>query len=140
MRWFSLLHAGSHVSCTTLDSYSLLKYFGYGTFTLCRVTFQSSSPILSSCYFLGPNPKCISTLGLGSCNFARHYSRNHYYFLFLWLLRCFSSPGSPHYTMYSCNDCMVLPIQCFHIRIPTDHSLCATPRRLSQLVASFFGA
>ena len=33
--------------------------------------------------------------GLGSCAFARHYLRNHSYFLFLRVLRCFSSPGSP---------------------------------------------
>ena len=31
--------------------------------------------------------------GLGSSPFARHYLGNHYYFLFLRLLRCFSSPG-----------------------------------------------
>ena len=35
--------------------------------------------------------------GLGSSAFARHYSRNHYCFLFLCLLRCFSSAGSPPY-------------------------------------------
>ena len=34
--------------------------------------------------------------GLGSCAFARHYLRNHYCFLFLRVLRCFSSPGLPH--------------------------------------------
>ena len=33
--------------------------------------------------------------GLGSSAFARHYSRNHFCFLFLCLLRCFSSAGSP---------------------------------------------
>ena len=33
--------------------------------------------------------------GLGCSAFARHYSRNHYCFLFLCLLRCFSSAGSP---------------------------------------------
>ena len=33
--------------------------------------------------------------GLGSCAFARHYLRNRCYFLFLRVLRCFSSPGSP---------------------------------------------
>ena len=37
--------------------------------------------------------------GLGSSGFARRYSRNHCCFLFLWLLRCFSSPGSPPYVM-----------------------------------------
>lgn len=31
--------------------------------------------------------------GLGSCAFARHYLRNHFCFLFLRVLRCFSSPG-----------------------------------------------
>ena len=35
------------------------------------------------------------TRGLGSSAFARHYSRNHCYFLFLRVLRCFSSPRSP---------------------------------------------
>jgi hypothetical protein len=32
--------------------------------------------------------------GLASSAFARHYLRNHYCFLFLLLLRCFSSEGS----------------------------------------------
>ena len=34
-----------------------------------------------------------NNLGLGCSLFVRHYSGNHYCFLFLWLLRCFSSPG-----------------------------------------------
>ena len=33
--------------------------------------------------------------GLGSSAFARHYLRNHCCFLFLRVLRCFSSPRSP---------------------------------------------
>ena len=37
--------------------------------------------------------------GLGSSGFARRYSRNRCFFLFLRLLRCFSSPGSPPYVM-----------------------------------------
>ena len=40
--------------------------------------------------------------GLGSSLFARRYSGNRCFFLFLRLLRCFSSPGSLHSTMYSC--------------------------------------
>ena len=44
--------------------------------------------------FCSPNPICISTYGLGSFYFARHYSRNRFFFLFLWVLRCFSSPRS----------------------------------------------
>ena len=42
------------------------------------------------------NPKSITTLGLASCAFARRYSRNLVWFLFLRLLRCFSSAGSLH--------------------------------------------
>ena len=34
--------------------------------------------------------------GLASSAFARHYSRNHKCFLFLWVLRCFTSPRSHH--------------------------------------------
>ena len=40
----------------------------------------------------------------GSSNFARHYFRNLGWFLFLELLRCFSSLGLPHIPMYSVCD------------------------------------
>ena len=43
-------------------------------------------------------PVCTHT-GLGSSGFARRYSRNRCFFLFLRLLRCFSSPGSLPYVM-----------------------------------------
>jgi hypothetical protein len=36
---------------------------------------------------------CLNNSGLGSSHFDRHYSGNHYCFLFLRLMRCFSSPG-----------------------------------------------
>ena len=36
---------------------------------------------------------CRNRTGLGSCAFARHYLRNHFCFLFLRVMRCFSSPG-----------------------------------------------
>ena len=39
--------------------------------------------------------------GLGSSNFARRYFRNRCFFLFLRLLRCFSSPGSRRMAMDS---------------------------------------
>ena len=60
---------------------ALSSAFGY----LRRVAF---SPVLQ--------PRmCLDTHGLGSCAFARHYLRNRSYFLFLRVLRCFSSPRSP---------------------------------------------
>ena len=45
-------------------------------------------------------PACTHT-GLGSSLFARRYSGNRCFFLFLRVLRCFSSPGSPPCVMDS---------------------------------------
>ena len=47
--------------------------------------------------------------GLGSSGFARRYSRNRCFFLFLRLLRCFSSPGSPPCVMCWRMDTWGLP-------------------------------
>ena len=63
-----------------------------------------------------------------------------FYFLFLRVIRCFSSPGSLHYTIYSCNDTITLLMVSSLIRISTAQCLFATPRSFSQLVTSFFGA
>ena len=46
-------------------------------------------------------PECTHS-GLGSFHFARRYFENRVFFLFLRLLRCFSSPGALRNTMYSC--------------------------------------
>ena len=55
-----------------------------------------SAIVLSPHWRRSYNPaRCLDTRGLGSCAFARHYWRNHCYFLFLRVLRCFSSPRSP---------------------------------------------
>ena len=59
-------------------------------------------------------------LGLGFSDFARHYFRNHYCFLFLRVLRCFSSPGSPHLPIYSVNDNTMLLVLSSLIRISAD--------------------
>ena len=44
-------------------------------------------------------PECTHS-GLGSSHFARRYFGNRCFFLFLRLLRCFSSAGSLPYVMY----------------------------------------
>ena len=46
-------------------------------------------------------PECTHS-GLGSSHFARRYFGNRCFFLFLSLLRCFSSGGSLPHTMDSC--------------------------------------
>ena len=50
------------------------------------------------------NPADIATCGLASSAFARHYSRNLFWFLFLPLLRCFSSGSSPRVPIDSVHD------------------------------------
>ena len=73
-------------------------------------------------------PECTHS-GLGSSALARHYLRNHCCFLFLRLLRCFSSPGSPRTVMYSRHGIRALhvwvsPFRYLRIiarlRLPTD--------------------
>ena len=64
------------------------------------------------------------THGLASSAFARHYSRNHCCFLFLWVLRCFTSPRSlqlPYVFRQRLPD-MTPVFQGFPIRKSTDQS------------------
>ncbi len=85
-------------------------------------------------------PHSHYSYGLGSSDFARHYSRNHFCFLFLRVLRCFSSPGSPCIPIYSVYNNAILFALSSLIRISTDLRIFAPPRSFSQLVTSFFGA
>ena len=66
-------------------------------FHVLRPAFPGRSPIKSVCDLavLQPRPR-RNAAGLGFSAFARRYLRNHYCFLFLRVLRCFSSPRSPH--------------------------------------------
>ena len=47
------------------------------------------------------NPQAARRSSLGYSHFARHYSGNHYCFLFLPVLRCFSSRGWLSYEYYT---------------------------------------
>ena len=74
--------------------------------------------------------------GLGSFPFARRYLGNRCFFLFLRVLRCFSSPGSPHTAMYLLYDDggflrRVSPFR--HLRIDGYVLLPAAFRSLSRL-------
>ena len=74
--------------------------------------------------------------GLGSFHFARRYFGNRVFFLFLALLRCFSSGGSPHTPMNSvCVDrvllCRVSPFGNprikAHLRLPVAYRSLSRP-------------
>ena len=74
--------------------------------------------------------------GLGSFHSARRYSGNRFFFLFLRVLRCFSSPGSLPYVMnWRMDDrsfsCRVSPFR--HLRVTGYVLLSAAFRSLSRL-------
>ena len=104
--------------------FSLAQYhtglFTYGTITLYSRPFQIV-------------PLCLVLSLAGFSDFARHYFRNLGWCLFLELLRCFSSPGSPRIPMYSVCD---TPKGGFpHSEISGSKLICQLPeayRRLSR--------
>ena len=68
---------------------------------------------------------CRNNIGLGYSHFDRHYSGNHSCFIFLRVLRCFSSPGSPLYYYRF----QVFNLEGCPIRIPADISdICSSPQ------------
>ena len=73
-----------------------------------------------------------AAVGLGCSPFARRYLGNRGCFLFLRVLRCFSSPRSPPF-----RDARGLALAGFPIRKSPDQCLLAAPRGLSQLSTSF---
>ena len=101
--------------------------FGYGTVTLYGPTFQTAhlSKLFSRVIPIAPlNPgwtrvqpvwavplSLATTDGIAVC------------FIFLRVLRCFTSPGSLPVTMYSSRDTAALPAVGFPIRKSTDRSL-----------------
>ncbi len=71
-----------------------------------------------------PQPRQKSpSAGLGCSHFARHYFGNRVFFLFLRVLRCFTSPGSPPAAMDSRQDDRPFDRPGFPIRRSPDQSL-----------------
>ena len=65
----------------------------YETITLFGASFQTLLVHLDSNVAALQPQLCRNIIGLGQSDFARHYFRNHFCFLLLRVLRCFSSPG-----------------------------------------------
>ena len=113
--------------------------FMYGAFTLSgRLSQNLSIKLAESIPRSEPRhartpvwPLPISlaaTLGITCC------------FLFLALLRCFSSGGSPYAAMDSLHSTMTLLIVDCSIRTSSDQCLLTTPRSISSFATSFFGS
>ena len=90
--WAPRIRAGFHVSRSTWDTSRPPCDFAYGTITRFGRTFQTVLLSLRVPH-QGPATPYRKRHGLGSSAFARHYLRNHGCFLFLRVLRCFTSPG-----------------------------------------------
>ena len=82
----------------------------------------------------------LHIFGLGWSHFARRYFENRVCFLFLRVLRCFSSPRLPLLPMYSVINFTELPVMGFPIQKSPDQSLLAAPRSFSQLTTSFIAS
>ena len=103
----------------------------------CAAGLPMPFRFVSSVVMRAPQPRTpLKAPGLGSSPFARRYLGNHCYFLFLRVLRCFSSPRSPpHIVGTICLHMVGCPI-----RKSPDRRPFAPPRGLSQLVTSFIAA
>jgi hypothetical protein len=75
--------------------------------------------------------------GLGYSDFARHYFRNRGFFLFLQVLRWFTSLGLLMPTYVFSGMYLRFAQVGFPIRRSPDQRLCAASRSLSQLATSF---
>jgi len=146
-RWSSRIHAGflgSRITWETATGEGVA--FAYATFTLCGSPFQDDSandPLCNSRKPLQRPPRSsrdpdVATLaglhhtGLGCSAFARRYSRNRGCFLFLRVLRCFSSPGWPPPTYEFSrriprDEARGLP----HSEIPGSKLVCSSPRLIA---------
>ena len=124
------------------------RYFGYCSstfvFTYRILTFfdQPSHAVRLTIVVLNAvlNPERIAPLGLASSAFARHYSQNLGWFLFLALLRCFSSGGSPRTPILFNARWLTFSQPGFPIRISMDHWLLSPTHSFSQIAASFVGS
>ena len=128
--------------------------FAYRAFTLCgrpfhairlETGFVTPPRGLQSPHARSHNPHDATpagyahAIGLGYSPFARRYLGNHYCFLFLRVLRCFSSPGALLILKsFRTGDPTLLGSGC-PIRKSPDQSLFAAPRSVSPLTASFVG-
>ena len=112
-----------------------LFVFPYGAFTLSGRLSQYRSGNSEYNLLQSLTLQCTHR-SLGSFPFARRYSGNRCFFLFLRLLRCFSSPGSPPYVMDwrmddTSSSYRVSPFR--HLRIKDYLHLPAAFRSLSRL-------
>ncbi len=114
------------------------RAFAYRTFTFCGPTFQT---VRLACWlvtlrlFADQIPRPLRTQacsGLGSSPFARRYSGNRYFFLFLEVLRCLTSLRWL-LAVYEFNGRWrdMTPVGFPHSDIPGSKPVCGSPRLIA---------
>ena len=136
MRWSAQIHTAFHVCRITQEHPRATLDFGYGDVTLYVGTFQF---LLLSIVVPRRGPTTPETsLRFGLFRFRSPLLTESILFLFLRLLRCFTSPGIAYPSLfYSGRNNDVLPPLGYPIRESPDHSVLTAPRSLSQLIAPF---
>ena len=100
----------------------IVHVFNYGTFTLSHVPFQVSSSNVNFS-FGSPLPHTYYYIWFGLFRFRSPLlSESLFYFLFLRVIRWFSSPGSPRMTIDSSYDSTTLLVLSFLIRISAGYT------------------
>ena len=146
MPWSAQIHTAFHVCRITQEHPRASLDFGYGGITLFAGTFQFLHLSIEVPRRGPTTPGTSPRFGL--FRFRSPLLTESILFLFLRLLRCFTSPGIACFSLTSPtatsklqgaseknND--VLPPLGYPIRESPDQSVFATPRSLSQLITSF---
>jgi hypothetical protein len=135
-RWFWRIQTGSHVSRLTQDTTRYSMHFVYGTITPYGPTFQTGSTTHTDSTLWSYNPDCAETPSVWAFPFSLATTRGiTTCFLFLQVLRCFSSLGSLPFQGIQPSAGWVAPFGDPRI---TGHY--APPRGLSQPIASFIAS
>ena len=123
----------------TQDPARRCRNFVYRVCTFFDWPFNAIRLFLHSYHIAVLQPQSLDWFGLFQFR-SPLLSESFVYFLFLRVIRWFSSPGSPRIPMYSVYDITTLLVMSFLIRISAGQRSFATLRSFSQLVTSFFGA
>ena len=147
MRWSAQIHTAFHVCRITQELPRASLDFGYGGITLFAGTFQFLHLSIEVPRRGPTTPGTSPRFGL--FRFRSPLLTESILFLFLRLLRCFTSPGIACFFLTShCKDSCesrrasekddgLLRPPGYPIRKSPDQSVFAAPRSLSQLITSF---
>ena len=125
--WTRRIHAGLHVSRAT-QGYAMLREASCKGLSPATARLSRRFHSLRSCNPAALLPRRGRNLrGLGCAPVARHYWGYHCCFLFLRVLRCFSSPGLPLNFQIPCLQHGGLS----HSEIRGSTAICAFPRLIA---------